>query len=212
MSSRHCMVLTAAILVALAGLQPGSALAQSPPGTTGGTWELGIFGGWMDDRPRFEPHEGEARLAPERLAGGRLGYHFASRFFLEGEAFYAPTVMTLRADGGSRREELDPVFLTAGVGYNVPASSRLHLLLRLGGGVVRWDAGSEEEFDFLFSGGGGARIFLLPELALRTDARWHFAPSALATTRRSVSPGSDWVGNLLWLGEVTAGLSVFLGR
>ena len=94
----------------------------------------------------------------------------------------------------------------------IPTGSIVDFHLRSGLGGVRWDAGSASEVDFIFNAGAGLRIEIAPALGLRGDARWHLAPSALATTRREVTPTSDARGEPLWLAELSAGLSIYLGR
>lgn len=197
-----------AVLVSLV-VALDAALAQESA-TAGPIWELSAFGGLLDDRPEFEPRE-EFQLAHQGLFGLRAAHRLRSGFFLEGEVLYAPMEFgALR--GPDSPEKLAALFMSGGVGFNLPVTGRLRPFARAGGGIVRWDGGSADEYDFAFHFGNGVRILLTPGLALRTDVRLHFLPSALATTRRALRPDLRSAGEMLWMVGVNAGFSIFLGH
>lgn len=203
---------SAVLAVVVASLLAVPLHAQEDPGARA-LWEIGAVGGVMDDRPEFTAGEGDPRLAHEGLVGGRLAVHLPSRFFLESEVLYAPMeLVTEGAGGGTRIEQLKALLILGGAGYMIPTGSIVDFHVRSGLGGVRWHADSASEVDFIFNAGAGLRIEIAPTLGLRGDVRWHLAPSALATTRREVTPVSDARGEPLWLAEVSAGLSIYLGR
>jgi hypothetical protein len=175
-------------------------------------WEMGLVGGIVDDRPEFGFTAERASLAHEGLVGGRIAAHLPSRFFLESELIYTPMELVSNDGSGARIQRLDGLMALVGAGYVIPLSPSMGMHLRSGLGAVRWDPGSGSEVDFIFNAGTGLRLRISPHLGLRSDARWHLAPSAFATIRRDLTDGSDARGEPLWLGELSAGLSLYLGR
>lgn len=187
------------------------ARAQDPPSVPV-RWEIGLFGGILDDRPEFEPDETRFRLAHEGLFGIRAAHHFASGFFLGGDLLYSPMEVAVTGLGSSSHQNLKAVIGDASVGYRFGLVPQVHLIGRAGAGLVRWDAGAEDEIDFAFNLGAGVGYFIAPRVAVRTDVRLHFLPSALATTRRALNPDRGAAGEILWLLGLNGGLSVYLGR
>lgn len=188
-----------------------SALAQEASDSPHGPWELNVFAGVMDDRPEFEPGPVSFDLEHEGIAGGRMGYHFDSRIFLETDILYAPLELGHRAEGRRERERLQALFFAASAGYNFEPFSRTDLFVVVGLGGVSWNADPDGEVDFTFNGGGGFRYLFSRRFALRSELRWHVVPAALAATRRAIVPGENSPSEVAWLPELSAGLSVFLG-
>lgn len=198
------------VVVALAAW--GSpARAQGQPAFGVGRWEVTAYGGLIDDRPDFTTGRADFRLIHEGLFGSQIAYRVDSRFSVQAGVFYSPIEARYTVAGERTRANLRAVFFSVGAGYAYPVSSRLQLYGSAGAGGVSWNAETGGEVDFAFDGGGGARYFLTPALALVADLRMHLMPSALATTRRELIPGVSAAGEVLWLPRIALGLSVFFG-
>lgn len=203
------------LLIVSAG-EPAPVRAQAPDGQgetgDGGWWEIGGFGGLTDDRPEFEIEGGEMRISHSPSAGARVGYVFPSGLSLQADVVYTPVDLRVRSSPSAFLEPLDAVLVSGSLGYDLEATPWLHLFGRAGPGAVRWNPSTGGETDLLVHFGGGGRLLPLPWLAVRGDMRWHYSPSALESTRRGLRPDLEATREVLWLPELTAGLSVLLGR
>lgn len=176
-------------------------------------WELAPFIGAYDDIPEFGPGDEALFVDPARnpLLGARLGYTFASGFFLEGTAETASLVLNdAPGTAANQRRDLDLWMYSALAGYRLRLHRRLELFGGVGAGASSWSPdGLGSETDFTVAYGAGTRIFLTESLALRGDTRLYQTPDALAETRDRVgAPASD---ETFWGWAFTGGISVFFG-
>lgn len=211
---RSSMTLAMAVLVMAGGLP--SAMAQDPQDQEvvrldGGRWEVNAFGGVVDDRPEFEAPRGRFAAVHEGVIGARVSYGLSSSVFLEGDLGYTPVVIRYNVGGRRTSHNLQAVMLGGVIGYNLHPLDGVEVFALGGLGTIRWSDHGTNEFDLVFDLGGGGRYFLTPWAALRTDARLHYVPSALKSTRRALRPDLRARGRSLWLPEVSGGFSFFLG-
>lgn len=227
---RSGALLTSLFLFVLAS----GAEAQDGEEVHAGAWEIGGFGGMIDDRPEFEIRDGLFRVEHVKIGGIRAAYRFDSEFFVEGTLAYAPVHLRFKTPGEPPFvNELDGVFFNVTGGHNLTVFSRIDLLARAGLGAVRWhpktsnliesvvesETGEPEdrqftfgnEVDFTLNSGLGLRLFVTRMVAIRMDAMVRFVPSALTKTQRGFTADHGPFHEGLWMTSVTTGLSFFVG-
>lgn len=176
----------------------------------GGTgWEISPSIGQLNDFPtEWNPDPVEDQLRRDALQALRGGYTWPSRFFLQGEAVNG--LLVVRNAAGARRN-LNVFTLGVAGGYNVRLLRMLEVFPVLGAGYSLLNPdGAEGEWSFQLNAGVGARVFFTPKIAVRGDLRIHRIRDPLQVFRASpeaVAPVED-----LYLGELAAGISWFLGR
>lgn len=175
-------------------------------------WEIGLFSGIGDDRPEFETDAVRFAVAHEGLLGVRLARHLRAGPFLEGQLVYLPMELAFDGEDGRERHELRALLFSAGPGVALRPLDRLQLLARAGLGGVRWNGRGAAEIDVAVDLGLGIRVFIAPDIAVRTEARWGFVPSALKAVRSQMKPDLGPSTEGLWLLQLSGGISFFLGN
>lgn len=144
----------------------------------------------------------------ELYFGGRLGYTFPINLFIQGEVGYAP--LTIQRNG----TEFDiKTWLYGGsLGYNFQLARAAQLFVLVGGGVVKWDPdGLENETEPRGHFGGGVRLYLTPNVAVRGEVRDNVMPATLTDVRLELDDLDEIDDELTHNLEVTGGVSLFFG-
>lgn len=170
MSLRYkCAVILLAVAAWTAPLQAQSRTA----------FEGTVFGGaglFLND---FAEEEGVAIGMDNSFAlGMHAGVRFAERFGVEGTFALLPSQTTVSAGGLSAGIDTNVLLYGGSFLMNFPLrASNLEPFLAVGAGAKRYDADDfdgeemEAETDFMWNFGGGARIFLSENVAVRLEAR-----------------------------------------
>lgn len=133
-----------------------------------GTWELGVYGGWVwfDDYGIFQPDD-------DNIWGARLGYFFGPRWNLElsGQTSSTDTEFEIL---GLADEEMKFTSFRLNLLYNLGSPSsgfRPFLTAGIGDEKVKVE-NFGESCDFGLNLGGGFRMFLGDKFNIRADGRW----------------------------------------
>jgi outer membrane beta-barrel protein len=187
----------------------GSLSAQQ---TVGQGLELALTGGaFAPQEPSFTADEAGFQLSPAVLLGGRIGYNFPFRLFVQADVDYSPAKLE-KADG--EKISLNALILSGTLGYNIQAGQSFQLFFNGGAGLIQWKPEAlATENDLTINVGLGLRYFVTPTIAIRADFRDRYAPSGLSATRRQLEPGlgyeeSQAANHNI---ELSAGLSFFFG-
>lgn len=138
-----------------------------------------VFGGaglFLND---FAEEEGVAIGMDNSLAlGAHAGVRFADRFGVEGTFAFLPAEASLSSGDVSAGIDTNVLLYGASFLVNFPVrESNLEPFLAVGAGAKRYDADdvegeeTEAETDLMWNFGGGARIFLSENVAIRLEAR-----------------------------------------
>lgn len=211
-SPRHRSALPL-LVTALLGLAWAAPVHGQNPMSRWGleTWELNAFFGGLADATEFSPDLDRDQLRRDALFGGRVGYTFASNFFVQLDGSNALIRITYPDPGASGFQNRNTnAFFTGGtVGYNLQPRRNLQLFAAAGAGLAIWGAElSQRQTQPKFNYGIGARLFVSPQLAIRSDLRIHHVPSAVDDLR-SETLGSEVTGGTLYAGEASVGVSFF---
>ena len=200
------------LAVTLVLLRPSGALtAQDSNGWVPTGWEISPYLGVFDDVPEFHPNGSSSIFvdpARNTTGGAHIAYNFASGLFADFEGGYMPFDMRILTRG---TVDLDMVYFSGGVGYNLPLSDQLQAYGVVGLGSAHWRP--EElaaETDFGLTYGGGFRLRVAPRLALRVEARMHQIADALANTAAELA-GATAPSETFWGWGLTLGASYFFG-
>ena len=209
---RHPRALSLFAGLLLVGIPCAPLAGQNPMSRWGlETWELNAFVGGLVDASEFSPDLDRDQLRRDAMFGGRIGYTFASNFFVQVDGSNALVRITYPDPGvsGFQQRNTNAFFTGATVGYNLQPRRNLQLFAAAGGGLAIWGAElSQRQAQPRLNYGVGARYFLSPQLAIRSDLRIHHIPSALEDLR-SETLGSPVSGGTLYAGEASIGVSFF---
>ncbi len=201
------------ILVVLSALSAANLEAQG--GSTVDRWgtqsfEINPFIGLLNDQPEFSPDLNTDQLRRDAIIGGRLGYTFGSNIFFQVEASNSLIqILYPLEEGGNQARNTNTFFGGGAIGYNIQPAQDIQVFGVVGAGAVLWDAElAIRETQLRFNYGLGARYFVGPKLAVRTDVRMHHIPSALEKLRAESAGGAVADGNLFAL-ELSVGISLF---
>jgi len=167
------------LCAAVVALAASTALGQ---GTEGSVELTPTAGYWFGDtlvRGTTGIFDFDVTIDDAKAYGLRLGYRFTPNWALEGYFARSNADLVTGDDelfGGQEKiGEIDLTVAEVGVEGSF-GSSRLVPFLAGGVGGMRLDPdlpGSSADNQFLGYLGGGFKLFLTPQLALRFDARWH---------------------------------------
>lgn len=119
---------------------------------------------------KFEEHGTELETAFD--FGGRYEFNITERWAIDWGIFFSPGAATLQ-DTGGREVDVNALYFTAGVVFNIPTQSRLKPYVTGGAGAVTLDVGdggrSDSSLTLFF--GGGIAYHLGGGLAIRFDVR-----------------------------------------
>ncbi|MFC1661303.1 OmpA family protein [Gemmatimonadota bacterium] len=208
MYSRMRWMLALAFLSVLA---PTMVLAQDAKMSDVMGWEISVFAGAHDDDPEFDPDGSRYFIEPDKnvLFGASVGYHLDMGVFFEVQGNYFPWDMNPTGQGLT---DLNSYYFNGSVGYSLPLLDRLNIYGIAGAGISVWepDGFKDMEEDLTFNYGGGARLFLTPNIALRGEARVHYTRDALHNTSVMVA-NVDPMDESLTAWAFTGGVSYFFG-
>ena len=215
----HTRSLWALVLALLFLLPPALLEGQKVPAAERGAWEiLGFAGGW-DDYPEFDPDGHSWFVHPNKnvLWGAGLNYHLPWSsgpfgFFAGIEGRFVP--VDIRPQLGPRAGTVTDMNVYYGnglFGINLPLHDRFDIYGVGGYSLARWNPEvGEGDWDHGLAYGGGAKIYLLNNLAVFGDYRMHQHPKALKNTTSSVTGLT--ANETMWGYSVSGGLSFFFGR
>ena len=207
---RRTLPLWAALVAAMTWSVPTQ--AQSPMSRWGlESWEISAFIGALGDAVEFSPDLDRDQLRRDAMFGGRIGYTFASNLFVQLDGSNALVRIAYPDLGvpGFESRNTNAFFTGATVGYNLQPRRHLQLFVAAGAGLATWAAElSQRQTQPRLNYGVGARYFVTPRLAVRSDLRIHQIPSALDELRSEVL-GSTVTGGTLYAGEASIGVSLF---
>ncbi|MGI9625529.1 MAG: OmpA family protein [Longimicrobiales bacterium] len=176
------------------------------------SWEINAFVGGLADAVQYRPDLNDDQFRRDAIFGARVGYTFDSNFFVQMDASNSLLRVVYPDPGfaGGRQARNTNAFIGGGtVGYNFQPRRDFQLYAAVGGGGVMWGAElTQRETQLRLNYGGGLRLFVHPQIALRLDGRLHHIPSALSVLREETA-GGPVPDETLYAGEVSLGLSIF---
>jgi len=191
-------------------LLPLSVQGQKMKPADRGPWEVSAFMGSIDDDFEFDPNGSDLFLDPDRnlLFGLGLNYHFPMGFYVGASGRYVPLDIT-RPSGGIT--DLDSYFFSGNLGYTLPLHERFDIYVQGGLTGAAWNPEvGDSEMDFGFTYGGGARLYLMENVALTADYRMTQIPSALEDVTQSVAGLT--ADETFWGYSISGGISYFFGK
>lgn len=210
----HTRSLWALVLGLVFLLPPVTVSAQKMSAADRGPWEISLFAGGFDDDWEFDPDGSNLFIDPDRnvMFGGQFSYHlpfsigpFGTFVGLDGR--YVPLDMRPITGGVT---DLNAYFLSPLVGINLPLHERLDIYGVAGLSGAYWSPENHDsETDFGFTYGGGAKLYLLQNLALVGDFRMWQIPTAMEDV--SVSVTGFKADETFWGYSVSGGISYFFG-
>ncbi|MDH3222980.1 MAG: OmpA family protein [Gemmatimonadota bacterium] len=210
----HASLLRRAVPAALVllGIATAPGQAQNPMSRWGlETWEINGFIGGLADAVEFSPDLDRDQLRRDALFGARVGYTFPSNLFVQLDGSNALVRIAYPDPGisGFQLRNTNAFFTGGTVGYNLQPRRNVQLFVAAGAGLAVWGAElSQRQVQPRFNYGVGARYFLTPQLAIRSDLRIHQVPSALEDLRTETL-GTTVSGGTLYGAEASIGVSFF---
>ena len=184
----------------------------------------GVLNGYGNEYMDLDPVA--LQVDNDQFLVGRLGYVFTGGFGLEGYFGYlkdaevqtpglVSTEPSIVTSGGGP----EATVLNYGVDMviNLQPEQNFQVFLMAGAGQQRINVGptslgdAEQERYAVYNYGGGVKLFITRNLALRTDYRQYIAPDGPEATRRFFNPGAEFTNKALKTTEWTVGLSLFAG-
>jgi len=197
------------LVLAFLFLLPMAVEAQKKAPAERGPWEVSAFMGSFDDDYEFDPNGSDVFLDPDQnlLFGLGLNYHFPMGFYVGASGRYVP--LDLRPQTGGITD-LNSYFFSGNLGYTLPLHERFDIYAQAGltGASFNPDEG-DSEVDVGFTYGGGARLYVMENIALTADYRMTQIPTALEDVTQSVAGIA--ADETFWGYSITGGISYFFG-
>lgn len=197
------------LVLALVFLLPLAVEGQRKAPAERGPWEVSGFVGGFDDDFEFDPDGSQFFLDPDRniLWGLGLNYHFPIGFYVGASGRYVPLDMR-PATGGVT--DLNAYFFSGNIGYTLPLHERFDIYAQAGLTGASWNPEvGDSEMDFGWTYGGGARLYLMENVALTADYRLTQIQTALEDVTQSVTGLT--ADETFWGYSISGGISYFFG-